>query len=136
MAFQNISKFNAGLALEPAIFDKKFKLLLQKVGGEVLRGVVLKTPVDTGRARGNWQVSVTSPPSTELNAVDRSGGGTIAEGLSKMSEQRGGNAIWIVNNLPYIEALESGHSRQAGPGVMVAATIEHIKTFLASGISF
>mgnify|MGYP003651438120 CR=1 FL=1 len=49
----------------------------------ILKGVVLATPRDTGRAKGNWQVSISRPITTQTERLDLTGSVTITEGLTK-----------------------------------------------------
>lgn len=77
----------------------------------LLKLLVLATPVDTGRARGNWQVSSRTPRNTTLNVTDRSGGISISRALSGL--ERLSRRYWITNNLDYIEDLNRGTSQQA-----------------------
>lgn len=98
---------------------------------EALRRVVMKTPVDTGRARGSWQVAVSVRPTGEVDIYDKDGGATIAEGSREISQVGPYEPIFIANNLPYIERLESGHSKQA-PNGMVATTISELQAFFAN----
>lgn len=83
--------------------------------------VVLATPVDTGRARGNWQVEVGQAPAGELATTDKGGGGTIAAGKAVIDGYKGGSGIYITNNLPYIERLNEGWSAQAPAGFVEQA---------------
>jgi hypothetical protein len=90
----------------------------------VLSGVVLRTPVDTGRARANWQVDVGAGKSGEVEAEDKGGGGTITAGGSVIARQRDFQQVALTNNLPYIEKLEGGSSKQApGPASIVGMTL-------------
>lgn len=77
--------------------------------------VVLSTPVDTGRLRGNWQCSLNSPKEAEL--AERSVGevfGEIRDNLGTMQD-----TVWLSNNLPYVEKIEyEGHSGQAPEGMV------------------
>ncbi len=79
------------------------------------QGVVLGTPVDTGRARANWQFGNNFPSGT-LGASDRGGGATLTRIAGQMPGVRAGGSVWLVNNLPYISRLENGYSRQAPAG--------------------
>lgn len=84
--------------------------------------VVLATPVDTGRARGNWQVEVGQAPSGELATTDKGGGSTIAAGKAAIESYKGeAGGIYITNNLPYIERLNEGWSKQAPAGFVETA---------------
>lgn len=98
---------------------------VRKICLDLLTGIVLKTPVDTGRARGNWFTSVGSPSANVTVSTDPSGSSAIANGLSAISKATG-NILWITNNLPYIYRLEfEGWSKQA-PAGMVRVTINDI----------
>ena len=69
----------------------------------VYASVVKKTPVDTGRARGNWNISVGSPDtSTSESKVPK------YNSSDSIPEPRGDESIFISNNLPYITTLEYG----------------------------
>ena len=99
-------------------------LVVRKVALDLFSKVVLKTPVDTGRARGHWGVGVNSI--TYGAGLDKDGGGTIARATATMQGARAGDRIYIANNLPYIVRLEYGHSKQA-PAGMVRTTIDEFQ---------
>jgi len=102
--------------------------ITQKVALEALSRVVLKTPVDTGRARGNWHVSVGAPSLAEYEGrEDRSGGETITRGAAQIEALIDPDVIYIQNNLPYIVRLENGYSKQAPTG-MAALTVAELET--------
>ena len=88
----------------------------------VLEGVVARTPVESGRARANWQASPGRPPTGVLDETDMDGRSTVARCRAAIARARPFETIWIVNNLPYVEDLEQGSSRQAPRG-MAAATL-------------
>ena len=103
----------------------------EKIGFDCFAGIVKRTPVDTGRARGNWMVSLGSAVEAVVDS-----GPTISndepvpsalknEGLSTISKSKPGQDIVISNNLPYIVRLEEGHSKQAPTG-MVAHTLARV----------
>lgn len=80
--------------------------------------VVLGTPVDTGRARGNWIATTGSPSSSTVENLDRSGLSSIALAqtvIGRWTEAQG--PIFITNNLPYIVPLDGGSSPQAPDGM-------------------
>lgn len=81
----------------------------RKVAIEVFRGVILKTPVDTGRARGNWQVGA-KPAAGVVDKLDKAGQGAIGDAIKELRPGvfRKGGELWLVNNLPYIRHLEYG----------------------------
>jgi hypothetical protein len=84
---------------------------------DMLRDVVLMTPVDTGRARGGWQFAVDSPDFAEGGA-DPSGAAAIARGTPKILNAPIGKGDWfLANGVPYILPLEFGWSKQAPAGM-------------------
>lgn len=105
---------------------KRLELLQRKVSLEAFTEVILMSPVDTGRFRGNWQVAVgpqLSITSIPEHYVDPSGAQGIAEVSAVTATLHAGDTIWLVNNLPYARRLEYGWSQQA-PGGMVRLTAQ------------
>src|SRR5690348_9812490 len=86
-------------------------LVVRKVSFDMFRRVILRTPVDTGRARGNWQASIGAQASGELNVTDKSGQATIAAMKTVTDRAKAGDVVWLVNNVPYIRRLETGWSK-------------------------
>lgn len=97
---------------------------IRSVSMKVLRGVVVRTPVDTGRLKGNWQVGIDSAPSgtsaSTSNAAISKGGAMLKRVTIDTK------SIYIVNNLPYAVPIEEGHGGR-NPGVMVKATLAVLK---------
>lgn len=107
----NLKEFVLGVRKEVrGHLDGDFVRFHRRLALEALRRVVFRTPVDTGRARSNWQLSVGSPAGGEA-----SGGDPISEGLSRLAGLRFGQTIWLTNNVPYILVLEEGGFRPANP---------------------
>ena len=105
-------------------------LLVKKIAFELFTRIVLKTPVDTGRARANWSVSIGAPSGTISAATDKAGGATISAGVQGINGAAPAQqVIWLENNLPYIEALEDGSSLQA-PAGMVEGSLQEVQTFI------
>lgn len=101
----------------------------QVIGLQMLTGCVLKTPVDEGRARGNWQVSFGSPKEGIVSVPDKPnesgdpangtapGQNAITKGASAFTSQKVPFGVfWIVNNLPYILVLDQGGFVPKDPG--------------------
>lgn len=103
----------------------------KKITMDVLAGVVRKSPVDTGRFRGNWQVGVEAAPVVELDRKDpqpygsEPGTDVINSAQAAVGAIRPYGVSFVVNNLPYAERLENGWSKQA-PSGMVALTLQEI----------
>ncbi|MCP4660987.1 MAG: hypothetical protein GY856_36765 [bacterium] len=99
-------------------------LLQRKLALQALRGVVTRTPVDTGRARGNWQTTTARPADDQVAGV---GADPIAEGTPTITAAPPFGVIWLSNNVPYIEVLEDGSSAQA-PNGMLNLTLGELRT--------
>lgn len=123
-------KFQLALtALTTTLPAKAAELACQKVAMDVLSAVVMATPVDTGRARGNWQASVGTKVDTEVERADKGGQATATTGAIKIGQMQVpyGQTIWITNNVPYIERLEDGHSSDKPDGILVPA-LNHVRS--------
>lgn len=84
--------------------------------------VVVATPVDTGRARGNWRAAIGGPDTRVTDNEDKSGGSTISRNNGIISRYRGGSAVFLSNNLAYIVKLNQGSSAQA-PAMFVEQAV-------------
>lgn len=95
----------------------------QKFALDGLRGVVMKSPVDTGRFRANHHLTVGVPsdriiPGTDKQARgSRPGGITESQALAEMSRMQPYGIVYIQNGLPYAQKLEDGSSNQAPQGI-------------------
>lgn len=79
--------------------------------------VIQTSPVDTGRFRGNWQPSISSPDMK----VDTNTSTAITLGKVKRTidgDFKIGRTFYLTNNLPYSIELEFGSSKQAPNGVV------------------
>src|SRR5690625_4297407 len=95
---------------------------------EALRRVILKSPVDKGRFKGNWQTALSVRPDGVLDVVDPSGSATLAEGSRNISQLRPYEVVYLAHNVPYARKLEDGHSQQAPQGV-VAVSVAELQAF-------
>ena len=102
---------------------RKMNLAVRKISLEIFSRVILKSPVDTGRFRGNWQVAIGSVPSGTLELDDKTGTATVSKADLKLVGAKAGDTIYLANNLPYAVRLEEGYSQQA-PAGMVALTVQ------------
>ncbi|MBK5541507.1 hypothetical protein JFV28_20435 [Pseudomonas sp. TH05] len=98
-----------------------------------VNGLVAGKDYVGGRFRGNWQFSIDTPADGVLDAIDPSGGVTIAVLRAQVQSLTAGQTAYIVNNLPYGIPLEYGHSRQA-PGGMVRVTLARFQQIVAEAI--
>jgi len=114
---------------------KQIWTINRKVALEVLRRVVMRTPVESGRAKGNWQTSVGTPIEREIERTDKGGGSVISSAVSVIESWESDNvSIFLMNNLPYIGRLEDGYSSQA-PAGMVKITVAEFQQIVNTGAS-
>ncbi len=86
--------------------------------------VVLATPVDTGKARSNWQVGVGAPaegvvspyaPGKRLGIGETgNANGAINAGMAVIRYSDPDQPLFISNNVEYIGKLNDGSSAQSG----------------------
>ncbi|MEI4473571.1 HK97 gp10 family phage protein [Frigidibacter sp. MR17.24] len=114
-------------AKQVAAFTDKAKaktdLAFRKIALDMFSEVILMSPVDTGRFRGNWQVAIGSVPEGTLQVDDKAGTATISKADAVTKRLVAGQTIYLVNNLPYAQRLEDGYSGQA-PAGMVKITVQ------------
>lgn len=137
--------------------------VVRAVALQMDREVVLKTPVDTGRARANWAVELNGlPENYNLKSGTRTGTRVgdrtpaLGEARQVIRRAKAGDTIYIVNGLPYIRVLEygeypsppkrgsrvkgryvvksqGGYSRQAPQG-MVRITVERFQEIVGATV--
>lgn len=103
---------------------------------DIHRDLVMNSPVDTGRFRGNWQITFNRMPLYALNQYDKEGAKTIAEGqraLSLFGKGSGITTIYFSNMLIYANALEYGHSKQAPAGVLGIVAVR-LRSYFAKAV--
>lgn len=93
------------------------------------QSVVVKTPVDTGRARGNWVFGAGSPDISTTENTDKSGAKTISKMVGQIGRTGAGGVTYITNSLPYIERLENGWSDKA-PNGMIGLTVREFQDYV------
>jgi len=127
MEATNIEQFNREVRAFGKTIPDKLTAYHKKIVLEALRLVVGRTPVDTGRARGNWQVTIDVPAEGQLDTTDKEGDPTIAKGLDALATLKPNCVVWLSNNVDYIEFLEHGSSEQAPEG-MLSLTVADLRT--------
>lgn len=123
---------------------------VRKLALVVDRELVLATPVDTGRARSNWIVSLGAPETGvrepyKPHPEGSKGGGSgtsesgnaaeaMAQGAGVIAKRRLGQSIHIVNNVPYIGKLDAGHSKQAPANFVKKSIMNGIEVLRATKV--
>lgn len=102
--------------------------IFRAVSLQVTEQVITRTPVDTGRARGNWNASIDTADDSVSDSA-RPGDATN-KARATVGRLEIGNTFTLTNGLPYIQKLEYGSSAQAANG-MVRVTVEEFNQRLA-----
>jgi len=101
---------------------------------ELSTAIIKDTPAKTGRARGNWQASIGRGATGEVSVVNKRAG--EAKAISNVNQKASvavGDLYYLTNNVPYIERLEYGWSKQA-PGGMVRKNMQNFNRLLVKNI--
>lgn len=117
--------------------------VVRKIALDTYVGVVKRSPVDTGRFRGNWRVALNRADLTTTEEVPAESQGVTtgssptpgerAKASRAISEYQAGDVIIISNNLPYGKFLNDGSSRQA-PRRFVERTIQEQRRKLRQAV--
>ena len=115
-------------------------LVVRKVVLDIGRSLVEKTPVGNpdlwqnpdnkpegyvgGHARANWSHSIGALVNQEFKEIDATGGASIDRIISSVPVKAAGEVHYIQNSLPYMQALEDGHSTQAPAGIVAVTEVE------------
>ena len=87
----------------------KLEVGFKKVAFGLSEDIIMATPVDSGRARGNWFPEINSFSNQEdLKADDKKGSKAISKTKAKVRALKLGQTFTLTNNLPYIVRLEYG----------------------------
>jgi len=110
--------------------------VVRKIALIAYDGITKRTPVDTGRARANWNFSVGNADTTvSSEGFGKSTGKHVnsptppsSPKAPKITLKKGDGLedIYITNNLPYIKRLEYGHHSKQAPKGMVKVTLAEI----------
>jgi len=141
-----MAKFHTSLKAYADTTGADLETIVREAIIELGTSVVMRSPVGNpllwkppvappgyvgGRFRGNWQYQFGSPTSKPLDVVDASGQISIQRITAGVTSAEAAGVHYIVNNLPYAEVLEYGHSTQAPDG-MVRLSVMEFRRYLAA----
>lgn len=124
-----MSAFSIPIAALAERMKEDLDTAVRKATLRLFRSVVLRTPVDTGRARANWNVSFGAADYSVTVSTNQARG--LAEAEKALALPVGG-ITYISNGLPYIRLLEHGYSRQAPQGMVRLAAAEFARAVQAA----
>ncbi|TGU75107.1 HK97 gp10 family phage protein [Geomonas terrae] len=108
----------------------QMEVAIRATAFEAFKRVILRSPVDTGRFRANWGVSVGSPWLGNVAYVDPSGQTAMGEAAKGVDSWNCQGSIFLCNSTEYGQKLEYGSSKQAPQG-MVRVTAAEFEGFAA-----
>ncbi len=132
--FTGVERFDADMKKFAKKVNISFDQLVRNLAFRAFDGVTLRTPVDTGWARANWKIR-RGQPDTSLEPKEGFEGGGAGEPKAIAANAKNKNLapksgsddpVWVTNSVPYIGALEDGHSKQMDKGFMVKRTFEDL----------
>lgn len=116
--------------------DKAAKLVLaasektvRGVALELFGAIITDSPVATGRFRGNWQTTISSPASGKVDVEDKDDTIARAKMNKVVAEYKINESMFMTNNLEYAQKLEDSHPQKAG---WVKANIANFKVAVDS----
>jgi hypothetical protein len=128
--------FAAGFRNASLRFTKRHDDLKRVVGIKLFSAVILDTPVDTGRLRGNWQASVNEPDRTSTSAPDKGGVQAVSKVVSTALGLSGEETFILSNSLPYAYRIEyQGWSHTKAPEGMVNRNVIRFQKILKEQLS-
>lgn len=145
MASGNLSSLGKRMQRRADQLNKTIEAAVRQGALAALRAATAATPVDTGNARVNWNVSVKKPVVTVKNLAK---GTTLSKGeASKRAIGRArdiikgfnvkSKVIWLTNGVRYIKGLDTGGVSKKGGQMSAKAIIagrRAIQARLAKGL--
>ncbi len=146
----NTNDFQKSLAYFAKRMGMNREKLVRYIALQMMSRVIKRTPVDTGRARSGWDMTLGTPSSflppdrtrmQNTGGLDEVGstlgdlqdqtlgifqGGVMLNRTAAAAQIDGTQNVFIINNVPYIIYLEDGWSKQS-PAGMVRLTIAEME---------
>lgn len=98
LAFQNINELTT----------KQLETVIRSTVFSFSEDIIVRSPADTGRFKGNWIMSLDKPIDSELDTLDKSGNATVSKVKSTIYNNRVPFAYYFQNNLKYANKIEYG----------------------------
>ena len=120
-----IGRFDADLEKFAKTVGVELARVRKKVSFDIFAGVIGRTPVDTGRARAGW--AMTDQLASSFVPPEGDGGYDMPNAAQQAASFADPFGVTVIaNNVPYIVALEFGHSRKE-PNGMVRVTLAAVE---------
>lgn len=117
-----------------AIIAEINKVIIEMVV-KIDQGIIIASPVDTGRSRSNWIMSLNHPTDALPTGEDEGDSASpigpemaLSQGRNTLNSRKPGDTIYLQNNTSYIEKLNNGSSAQAPANFVQKAIMEGINS--------
>ena len=103
--------------------EKVAERAVAKITLDATANLIEATPVNTGWARANWVPSIGEPVDEPSGSQEDVNSSDQENGIAKVATgyKLAMGKVFISNNVPYIGALNDGHSQQAPSGFVQIA---------------
>jgi hypothetical protein len=110
--------------------EKAAERQVKRIAFAIQTELVRANPKDTGWSRANWIISVGQPYKGTDGSRQNVTTTAQAAGEARLLVYRRSQSpfIWISNNVPYIRALNQGHSKQAAAGFVERAILAGVRS--------
>ncbi len=126
----NLAKFNYSLAAAAKKIKGDIGKFHQRVCIEAFTRIVRRTAVDTGRARGGWQIEFNKQADGQVD--EGLWNTTVRRGLIKLENIPPFSVVHFTNNVEYIFYLEYSRRSPQSPDGMVEITLQELRIWLRS----
>lgn len=126
----NNDQFRANFARLIERAGDNVQAVVRRTALELQAQMIQKSPVDTGRFKGNWQAGTgTANGSTG----DEANSDALARAAVVLQGWKPGQTIYLTNSMPYATRLEFGWSQQA-PAGMVRLSVQNYSQAIAKAL--
>ena len=115
------------------VIDKRIDYVHRNLAIVLFTAIVYDTPVATGLARGSWWPSKQAPIMGGPTRLDPSGSEVTRDIQRVVMSAKLSDVLFLMNNVPYIEALEYGWSKRAPEG-MVRINVARVRRMVSDTI--
>lgn len=127
------AEFRKNFAAALAQAGEHAQTVVRQTAVSLAASMIQKSPVDTGRFKGNWQIGLNGINHDTGAAPDATGGAALARIQLGLSGFQPGQHIFITNSLPYSRKLEyDAWSKQAPAGMVRITVAEYAQKFAAA----
>lgn len=129
MTVDNLDEFVGDLdKANDELEDEWFVDFHRRLVLRALAGIVIRTRVRTGRARGGYQTTLGRPARSDTGRIDPTGLFAQFRARGVLAKLKAFDVAWITNLVAYAIWLEIGTDKMAGDG-MVRATFRELQDY-------